>query len=117
MDWSRIFYNYKLASYEMYMWIIGSKSVNYKFFTEELFTESLKEKGYFENEEKAFEFFDAAFIWCHVMPIGISKFKSVAESEYRQILSSDWTSRRETSLKTLESAFELLEERKIKEPN
>lgn len=114
MKWGLIFEKYTFACYEMYKWIVGeAESVSFEEFDERIFHISILNKGYFNNEERAFEFFDCAYITCYVLPLGFNKFTYVAESEYRKIIGNSCTSRREASIINLGNAFDLLEEREI----
>jgi hypothetical protein len=114
MRWGFIFENYILACYELYKWSVGHENaVPFNDFNERFFYNSLLDKGFLNNEEKALEFFDDMFICCHITPIGIKRFKSFAQSELRTIICLDHTSRREAAISTLENAFFLLHEREL----
>ena len=114
MNWDKAFENYRISCYEIYKWIVGeSNAIAFPEFTNRLFQKSITEKGYLENEERALEFFDKAFIICYIIPIGFNRFQSEVESEYRKIVCNDWESRREATLSVLENALDLLQEREI----
>lgn len=114
MKWGYIFENYILACYEMYKWSVGHEiAAPFNDFNERIFYNVLLEHGFLENEEKALSFFDDSFIWCYIMPIGIKRFKSFAQSEMRTIICHDHPTRKEAAISTLENAFSLLHEREL----
>lgn len=117
MKWGIIFENYTMACYELYKWICGADAVDISLFDERAFYNSLLIKGYFNNEERTFEFFDSIYILVYVFPLGLNTFQSVATSEYRSIICNSHPKRRDAVLSTLQNAFDLLQERQMEFKN
>lgn len=90
---------------------MGDKAVSFNEFDDKAFYNSLIEKGYMNNEERCFEFFDIVMIYCEIKPISYLRLSSIVTSEYRVVRCNDYNNRTEVTLKTLENAFELLHER------
>ncbi len=119
MKWELIFSNYKLACYYLYKWYMETKknsdtnTVPLHEFNEGAFFNALIEKGYLNNEERTFEFFDYVLIYCYVMPLEQKTFRASSQSNSRVIVCNDCFTRQEAAIRALENAFILLQEREL----
>lgn len=116
MIWEKIFANYKLACYTLYKWHTETKmdsTVSLNEFNESIFFNTLIENGFLNNEERAFDFFDRVLIHCYVMPIGYNTYRSYCDNKINMIVCNEFTSRQEATERTLENAFNFLQEREL----